>query len=222
LPDEFIVKPVRGELAEGFDILTRCDGGFKDTKARLWTAESLAQRLLQKTIGSGWILQQRLKSHPDIHRLSGVEYLQCIRIVTLIDKQGNCRIILGELKTIVDERISDNEMVDMSGSMELPINLADGRTSAGVKINGDGLGPQTYTHHPRTGLSLTGFQVPQWKEACELVNKAAMTFLPIRTIGWDVAVTSEGLYLIEGNIWWNNGKKFPGFRKVLDLMREQI
>ncbi len=221
LPNEFIIKPIRGTVAEGFDILTRCDGGFRDTKGRRWTADALAERLLQKTSGDGWVLQERLKSHPDICRLSGVEYLQCIRIVTLIDKQGNCRIILGEMRMIVDERISDNEMVDMSGSTELPINLTDGRTGAGIHITGDGLGPHTYTHHPKTHLPLVGFQVPRWNQACELVSKAAIVFLPIRTIGWDVAVTPEGLYLVEGNIWWNNGKKHAGFRQVIDFMRQQ-
>ncbi len=222
VPDEFVIKPVTGAISQGFDIFTRNSGGFIDSAGRQYTASGLASRLCEGAGGSGWVVQERLRSHPDVERLSGSEYLQGLRIVTLIDKRGDCRIILGCMRTIIDQSISDNAIINMTGSTELPVNLADGRAGPGVQARGDGLGPHSYTHHPKTGLPLAGFEVPMWHEACELAQKAAMTLAAIRTIGWDVAATKDGVFLLEGNIWWDNGKKHEGFRQVVEQMWKEV
>jgi len=221
VPREFAIKPITGTLSEGFDILTRCAGGFRDTKGRVYAPERLVERLWQTVGGSrGWVLQERLRNHLDLARLSGTDYLQTLRLVTLIDRQGGCHIACSELRVIPGEEIADNSMVDLTGSLELPVDLERGLTRAGVQLHGDGLGPRFYERHPKTGLPLAGFAVPCWHEACALVKKAAPAFLPLRTIGWDVAITPTGLYLVEGNIWWNNGKKHADFRRVFERLRQ--
>jgi len=55
--------------------------------------------------------------------------------------------------------------------------------------------------HPETGVTFSGFQLPFWAEVCALARRAARAFLPIRTIGWDFAMTAGGPCLIEGNFW---------------------
>jgi hypothetical protein len=45
--------------------------------------------------------------------------------------------------------------------------------------------------------------VPCWDAACRLVRDAATAFLPLRTIGWDVAITDGDPVLIEGNVTWD-------------------
>jgi len=55
-----------------------------------------------------------------------------------------------------------------------------------------------FTEHPDTGFVFEGFQIPLFREACELVLKAAR-HIPNGFIGWDVAITPEGPTLIEGN-----------------------
>jgi hypothetical protein len=36
-----------------------------------------------------------------------------------------------------------------------------------------------------------------------LVFRAARLFLPLRTIGWDVAIAPDGPILMEGNAYWD-------------------
>jgi hypothetical protein len=54
-----------------------------------------------------------------------------------------------------------------------------------------------------TGADLVGVAVPLWREARALAERASRLFLPMRTIGWDVAVTPDGPVLIEGNARWD-------------------
>jgi len=49
----------------------------------------------------------------------------------------------------------------------------------------------------------TRFKVPKWEQCIALVLEAQQAFSPLRTIGWDVAVTDDGVFLIEGNVFWD-------------------
>ncbi len=56
-----------------------------------------------------------------------------------------------------------------------------------------------YTVHPDTGVPLTGFKVPDWEEACELVRRLATKVGGLRYIGWDLAHTDNGWIIVEAN-----------------------
>lgn len=56
-----------------------------------------------------------------------------------------------------------------------------------------------YTVHPDTGVALTGFKVPDWEKACELVKTLATKVGGLRYIGWDLAHTDKGWILVEAN-----------------------
>ena len=53
--------------------------------------------------------------------------------------------------------------------------------------------------HPVSGKKIKGFQVPHWDEVLTLAATAAKRFKGVRMVGWDIAVTEEGVSLIEGN-----------------------
>jgi hypothetical protein len=56
-----------------------------------------------------------------------------------------------------------------------------------------------FTVHPDTGVALTGFKVPDWEQACELVRHLATKVEGLRYIGWDLAHTDKGWLLVEAN-----------------------
>jgi len=56
--------------------------------------------------------------------------------------------------------------------------------------------------HPVTGVRINGFVVPFWKETIEMITKAALLDARNRSVGWDIAITSQGPELIEGNHNW--------------------
>lgn len=57
----------------------------------------------------------------------------------------------------------------------------------------------TFTEHPDTGVPLIGFQVPKWKEACELAKHLASLIPDCRFVAWDLALTEKGWVMVEGN-----------------------
>ncbi len=74
--------------------------------------------------------------------------------------------------------------------------------------------------HPNTGQNIEGFHVPLWDQACTLVRQAAVRFLPIRTIGWDVALTPTDPVIVEGNVWWDPANQHRNLHIVLQAIRD--
>ena len=57
-----------------------------------------------------------------------------------------------------------------------------------------------YDSHPYTGVTFEGFQLPDWDQALELGRKICDKIPGFRFIGWDLAYTEEGKWIIvEGN-----------------------
>ncbi|HTN98325.1 MAG TPA: sugar-transfer associated ATP-grasp domain-containing protein, partial [Nordella sp.] len=55
------------------------------------------------------------------------------------------------------------------------------------------------THHPDTGAAIEGRVLHFWPETIALACRAHAAFAPRVFIGWDIAITSNGPVLIEGN-----------------------
>jgi len=59
-------------------------------------------------------------------------------------------------------------------------------------------GGTVHESHPDTGVAVRGFQVPLFEEAVELGHRAAR-YIDYPLVGWDVAITDDGVVLLEGN-----------------------
>ena len=70
--------------------------------------------------------------------------------------------------------------------------------------------------HPETDVAFDGFVLPHWKRVCSLIVEAAEHFVPVRAIGWDVAITPTRPVIIEGNIWWDAHNQ----HETMDVVRE--
>ena len=56
-----------------------------------------------------------------------------------------------------------------------------------------------YPVHPLSGLATKGFQIPHWDKVLAVTEEAARRLEGVGMVGWDVAVTQDGVCLIEGN-----------------------
>jgi len=60
------------------------------------------------------------------------------------------------------------------------------------------------THHPDNGAPVTGMKLPDMPGILKLVEDAHAKLAPgVPLIGWDVAITTDGVFLLEGNFSCN-------------------
>lgn len=140
------------------------------------------------------LVEEFIYQHDDLNKLSP-SALNTVRIFTQI-VNGNV-VILGTRL-----RISVNSNVD---------NLAAGNMAAAVdEKTGIIIRPAIYSDitkkpesvHPITGVNIVGFQIPHWDMVIERVKKIALHNKENRSVGWDIAVTNDGVDFIEGNHDW--------------------
>ena len=203
LPEAFIIKPATGSYSQDVNVFSRSGDGFLDFHGRFYRASDIIDWMAGNTRYDCFVLQARLDNHPELVRLSATKALQTARIISFIDRDGNCRILHAHFKPITGPHLTDTFLEGFTGNVEAPVSLANGRLQSANRIAGTGEGVMEVPVHPLTGLPLAGFQLPLWQEACSLVLATAPKFLPLRAIGWDVALTPQGPVILEGNSWWD-------------------
>ncbi len=218
LPRRFVIKPVKGSLGDGVKIITRTPAGFEDHEGKVYTQDRFV-RLLEKTSPVGTLLQEVIENHPEITSFSKAAGLQTVRIITLVTVTGHVEILSAFFKTIVEpDVVIDTHIDNLKGNLEVLIDVSQGTLTQASYLDGDGKGITLVDIHPVSGIPFEGFVIPYWTQVCEMARHAALTALPVRTIGWDIAVTAHGPCLIEGNIWWNP----PNQHRVMGWMAERM
>ena len=176
--DDLICKPLEGSSGVGIERHTKEEWRGQE--------EAFLQELREKKIG---IVEERVIQHPKMAEMCPTS-VNTIRIATLLGdkKQG---IVYAFLR-IGNGKVMDN--VDQGG-MAARIDLESGTL---LTVGADKQG-NTYTEHPMTHTPIIGFQIPYFKEACDMCLKAAQKVPQMRFVAWDVAITEKGPVFIEGN-----------------------
>lgn len=140
------------------------------------------------------LVEEFIVQHPDMKKLSD-SGINTARLITQVNGES-VEILAARL------RITINSFVD---------NLAAGNAAAPVDpLTGKVNGPAVFSDitkadievHPLTKVQILDFQIPFWEEALAMVKEAALVVPGNRSVGWDVAFTSRGPLLIEGNHNW--------------------
>ena len=198
----FIVKPVDGVHGDGVMRLTRDGAGWRDNRGEEVTSQSLVT-YMNGFDYTRWMFQELVHGHLDLDELSGTDALQTVRVVTSVDQAGSARILAARLRLICGDKAHDNFDFGRTGNLIANLDVRTGVVQSVVGGSRERIEMVAITHHPMTGRQLIGFRVPQWDAAQSLVLAAAMAFLPLQAIGWDVAITPNEPSLIEANVTWD-------------------
>jgi hypothetical protein len=199
-PEEFVLKPARSAYGSSVHLYQRNGKTFSRFDGRRMTAQDLYAAMCGGSGFSSMVLQERVRNHPDLVRLSGAEGLQTVRIVSVVGRDGVVYMVNAFFKPIVGRNEVDNFRHGSLGNLLAPVRFEDGALADAVAFAPRG-GIQEIPNHPETGMAFRGFRLPFWEEACALVRRTALVFLPVRLIGFDVALSPAGPVLIEGNFW---------------------
>ena len=133
-----------------------------------------------------------ITQHPGIDRIYA-KSINTLRILTFIEND-KVEIISVFMRIGAGGSIVDN---GSSGGVFVGIDLETGRMQS-IAHRDLKFGGGEFHRHPDTDFEFNNFEVPLFKEACELAKEAARG-IPNRFIGWDIALGADGPLVIEGN-----------------------
>lgn len=118
--------------------------------------------------------------------------LNTIRIITFVGNDDKVHIIRAGLRVGIGDSIVDNFT---QGGVLYNIDVSTGIIiHPGISHTSDDI-----IYHPGTDIKMLGLGIPKWDEVVLTVQKAASQIPQVRFIGWDIAITSSDIELIEGN-----------------------
>jgi hypothetical protein len=220
LPHTFVTKPIHGAYGRDFYVFRRRNDSFVD---HLGTHRDSQEFLAftESTYPAGFIIQQKMENHPAIVELTGCEALQTVRMITFIDSKGCVRLVHAHFKPITKPGVViDTYLEGLTGNVEVPVNIDTGVLGRGNQIVSTGKGIITVEKHQLTGKPFAGFELPFWRQACELVKTAVPHFMPLRSLGWDVALAPDKPYIIEANVQWDPPNQHLRMNQILNIMRD--
>lgn len=141
------------------------------------------------------IVENFIQQHEVINNLAPTA-LNTVRVITQLRPNGMVDIVGCRL------RISVHGVTD---------NLAGGNIAAFIDpetgiVTDNGvysdITKKEEEFHPVTGVRIKGTQIPYWKESIALVKELAALDNRNHSIGWDLAITSSGPDVLEGNREW--------------------
>lgn len=197
-PEAFVVKPSLGRSGRGVRVLVRTGNGFTENGTRHLTPEMLVDELTTRGLYSAYVIQELIRNHPDLQALTGSAGLQTVRVHTLVDNDGAVRVFYAYARLIIGGNVIDNFQRGATGNLIARVHVDTGRLHPAVSYQ-EGRGFPPIDIRAPGAVVTGGFQLPLWPEVVALTTRAAPVFLPLRHIGWDVAMTPSGPMLIEGN-----------------------
>lgn len=174
---ELIIKPLESWEGDGVRKINLNSDG-KDAK-------DLATELKEGT----YLIEQCIRNHKSLILNTS---LNTVRLTTILTKNNEVIFLKPFLRAGVGDSVVDNYN---SGGVEYEIDVESGI----ICDKGFQGGKVLHIFHPGTEIKMIGLKVPMWEQAKEIVTEAHLTIPQCKYIGWDVAITDDGVELIEGN-----------------------
>ncbi len=194
-----VMKPATGGHGHGVRVFDR-DGERLIEDGVAWSAAEVHAAALAE--GGAHLVQERVSDHPELQRINRTDALQTARVTTLVGDTG-VEILAASIKLAPRHATVDNFDGGRTGTMSAVVDPRSGAiTSLNVPRPG-GVGTVPFRRHPVTGQETVGEVLPLWSEVRALAERASAAFVPLRTVGWDIAITAGGPLLIEGNARWD-------------------
>lgn len=196
IKSNLIIKPARGHHGIGVRGFIWSEGLWK-SEEKTFSPEQLYDWM--DCQNKSLIIQELLYCHPSIEALTGSRACQTIRLMTLRSDSGVVFANVAGIKFISGSNLVDNFHHGRTGNIVARINIESGMIVDAVGPMCPGGGFKHINSHPVTGKDIIGYQVPQWEEVLKETANAAISFSPLATVGWDVAVTHDSVLIVEGN-----------------------
>lgn len=173
-----IIKPINANQGKGVRFLNIENADVK--------MDSLFDSLREEDV----MIEEVVVQHPRM--TFGNSSVNTIRVYTILDKNNEAHLLKVILRAGIGDSVVDNYC---AGGCIYEVDCENGIIiSKGKRYIGT-----THIKHPGTDITMLGYQLPHWDKIVETVLAGAKQLPQIRIIAWDVAVTNDGVEIIEGN-----------------------
>ena len=199
LPDvDLFAKPADGGRGIGARRWLRvAPGRWRDRDGAELDAGGIVTAVARDSRVRPMILQRALQPHPALAALAPGA-VSTVRFVTYEDAEGAPRALRASLRLPAADAIVDNAH---AGGMFASIDLETGRLGKVIRRRPDGLLEPHAELNARPGIADT--LVPLWPSVLALALAAQRAAAPVPFLGWDIALSTDGPLLLEGNNMWD-------------------
>lgn len=193
LPCETTKEDVIKFIKKHKKVFSKPNKGTEGNGCEILELKDLTDEKYNNLFKDGYLLEEIIEQNKKMAKLHP-ESINTIRIFSIIDKEGNIHVMHPYLRVGIGKSVVDNIT---QGGIFYRVSDETGKIiSLGSKA-GD---TTKFDCHPGTNIKMIGFQIPYYKEICDMINKAAQVTKSLRFVGWDVAIGKDGPILLEGNI----------------------
>jgi len=196
LAHDLFVKPLKGKGGRGaqrWDYLG--NGRYRSSDGKELDAIGMLISIAATSWSGPRVIQPLIRNHPDLAPLNNGA-LATVRALTCLDETGSPELLGAVLRMAVGE----NHVVDNlhAGGIAAAISLETGRLGLASNL-GTNCSLGWLDRHPGSGARIEGMRLPYWNDFRSFTERAHGAFADRIMVGWDVAITPEGLILVEGN-----------------------
>lgn len=154
---------------------------------------------LVRAVDQPYLVQRKLSLSKELHDIMSGGALGTVRIMTYRYRDERIGVPYARLKLPVSGALTDNFKHGTSGNLLCGIDVESGTLMTAYGVSDGCVSISGHATHPETGGAIEGRTLSFSDDVVELCKHAATCFPEFHTIGWDVAVTDETLYILEGN-----------------------
>lgn len=194
LDRDLFVKPRYGRGAVGTATWRRINGLlYLDSEDIFHSLGAVMRDLARRSCKAKMIVQPKLVNHPLLADVAG-RSLAVVRVITCLDRHGTPVVTHGML------RVLGKLEPDWPTELEFgaPVDVATGVLGS---MTGDKRFRALDWHdrHPVTGVPIRGRPLPCWPEIAAAARAAHAIYPERVVVGWDIALTPDGVVILEGN-----------------------
>ena len=186
------IKPEGASGSKGCVCLYGTDNWQFEYQGGVYSGEAGLLALKALLPKGNYIIQPCLENHPQLHVLQQSNKVITLRVVTCFDADEPI-VVMANLELNNDS----NQRMDI-----FAINTHDGR----VQFD------DCFSNKCDFDSSIP-IVLPHWGDVLVEVVKAHQLCSDIHTVGWDVVITRDGVFLLEGNVNWGIN--------VMQMVRQQ-
>jgi len=210
----FVIKPINGAYGKSISAFTNTNGVIKDINGNTISAGNIFDLMNCDKKYKSFVIEKRLFACAKLSEMLGSDNLHTLRLITFANSAENAEILSAELKIVKGKNFAANIDFGSTGNLISQVDLNTGGLVNLIKCNQESGQNIFLDKIPSAGLNITEVFIPQFNEAKKLALNAAKIFLPIRYIGWDIAVTDEGVFLLEGNMYFDFPTSEEEYKKI--------